>query len=51
MSEQTEEGQRVCQQVLKDFASMWQGGPLEYLALYVRDWQDMVVVEIKGFAE
>lgn len=34
----THEGKRVCQQILKDMAGFWEGKPIEYLALYVRDW-------------
>lgn len=34
----TEEGKRVCQQVLLDMGRHWIGETVEYLALYVRDW-------------
>lgn len=34
----TDEGKRVCQQILADLANFWLGKPMEYLALYRRDW-------------
>lgn len=34
----TKEGQIVCEQVLEDVNRFWIGEPVEYLALYVRDW-------------
>lgn len=34
----TAEGRRVCQQIYKDMTAFWEGKPVEYLALYIRDW-------------
>lgn len=34
----TEEGKKVCQQVLLDIGRYWKGEPVEYLALYCRYW-------------
>lgn len=34
----TEEGRIVCQQVMLDMAYFWLGKPVEFLALYQRDW-------------
>lgn len=34
----TSEGKRACQQIMTDLANFWLGEPVEYLALYVRDW-------------
>lgn len=34
----TEEGKRVCQQVLLDMSRHHRGEPVEYTALYVWDW-------------
>lgn len=34
----TEEGRKVCQQVFLDMARFWTGDPVQYLAIYIRDW-------------
>lgn len=34
----TDNGKRACQQVMLDAEHFWLGEPVEYLALYVRDW-------------
>lgn len=31
-------GRAVCQQIVTDMARVWLGEPIEYLALYTRDW-------------
>lgn len=34
----TDQGKRVCQQIFMDLLSVWRGGKVDYLALYIRDW-------------
>lgn len=34
----TEDGQKICQQVMIDLGYFWVGQSVEYLALYTRDW-------------
>lgn len=34
----TDQGKKVCQQVFMDMGRYWAGDPVDYLALYVRDW-------------
>lgn len=38
MDIQTDEGRRICQQIITDLGYFWIGQPVEYLALYTRDW-------------
>lgn len=33
-----DDGKRACQQIMIDMARFWLGEPVEYLALYVREW-------------
>lgn len=35
---ETDDGKRVCQQVMLDMGYFWLDEPIDYLAFYTRDW-------------
>lgn len=37
----TDKGKRVFQQIMVDLGNFWLGKPVDYLALYKRDWMEI----------